>query len=51
MVNPKLVQIMKLAKELVDSRDKDFSGFEGGLSSKDGRLFKLKLKRAKEGGQ
>ena len=44
-MNKKILQMVKLAKELVDERDIDFTGFEAGLSSNDHRLFHLKLER------
>jgi len=45
MLNPKIVEIIKLAKTLVDEKDKDFSGFEGKFSSKDHRLFKIEVSK------
>jgi hypothetical protein len=40
-----IVEIIKIARRLADSRDKDFCGFEAGFSSSDGRQFKIEMKR------
>lgn len=47
MLNPKILQIIKLSKELVDSKEKDFCGFEGMFSSKYGKQFKIEMTKIK----
>jgi hypothetical protein len=45
--NKKILEIMKLAREITADEDKDYTGFEGKFNAGDGRLFKIKLSRWK----